>query len=475
MRNFQPTRHTKIVATLGPSSNTEETISALANAGANVFRMNFSHGSHENHSMVHAHIRTVEKSEGRSIAILADLQGPKLRIGIIPGGERKLEIGDQVTFVSHAEAGLDDVPFPHPEVFETVENGHLVLIDDGRIRLKVREATKDRFTAEVLNAAVLKDRKGVNFPDTTLNVAPITEKDLEDLRFALELGVDWVAMSFVQHANDIQSLKSLIGDQAKIVAKIEKPVAVTNIDSILDVTDAIMVARGDLGVECAWHELPAIQRSLIDKARKLGKPVIVATQMLESMISAPLPTRAETSDVANAVMQRADAVMLSAESAAGQYPIEAVEAMASIALATEDAFKDKPTKIEAQIIDAPDDSSSIASAAGILARLRNASCIVNYTETGATAVRVAKTRSDVPILAICPSEKIARPLNLVWGVTPTVSNDVDEFRSARDGRIPSSLAHCRLIKPDQPVVVTSGSTHGQTGGTDSLKIAYLGK
>lgn len=474
MNNEKP-RHTKIIATLGPSSNTQKTISALANAGANVFRMNFSHGSHEEHSKVHAHIRTVEEAEKKSIAILADLQGPKIRIGVIPGGERFLEIGDQVTFVSQANSASNDVPLPHPEIFETVEEGHIVLIDDGRIRLRVSKAEKGTFTAKALNAAVLKDRKGVNFPDTTLKVDPITPKDRKDLDFALELGVDWVAMSFVQRAQDIQDLKALIKGRAKIVAKIEKPVAVTNIDEILLHSDAIMVARGDLGVECAWHELPAIQRSLVSKARKLGKPVIVATQMLESMISAPLPTRAETSDVANAVMQHADAVMLSAESAAGQYPVEAVEAMASIALATEDTFKGNPRKIEAQIIDAPDDSSSIASAAGILAKLRNASCIVNYTETGATAVRVAKTRSDVPILAICPNEKIARPLNLVWGVTPTVSNDVDEFKSAREGRIPASLARIDLIKPDQPVVVTSGSTMGKAGSTDSLKIAYLGR
>ncbi|MDJ0614767.1 MAG: pyruvate kinase [Rhizobiaceae bacterium] len=473
--NNDKRRHTKIVATLGPSSNTPENISALATAGANVFRINFSHGSHEDHSKVHAQIRAIEAAENRSIAILADLQGPKIRIGVVPGGERPLEIGDEVTFVSEEPLGSNDVPLPHPEIFETVEEGHLVLIDDGRIRLRVSKAEQGKFTAEVLNAAVLKDRKGVNFPDTTLKVDPITEKDREDLRFALELGVDWVAMSFVQRAEDIQELNALIGGKAKIVAKIEKPIAVTNIDEILLYTDAIMVARGDLGVECAWHELPAIQRSLVSKARKIGKPVIVATQMLESMIFAPLPTRAETSDVANAVMQRADAVMLSAESAAGQYPIEAVEAMASIALATEAAFKDKPRKIEAQIIDAPDDSSSIASAAGILAKLRNASCIVNYTETGATAVRVAKTRSDVPILAICPNENIARPLNLVWGVTPTVSNCENEFKSAREGRIPASLDHIDLIKPDQPVVVTSGSTMGQTGSTDSLKIAYLGR
>lgn len=236
-----------------------------------------------------------------------------------------------------------------------------------------------------------------------------------------------------------------------------------------------MVTRGDLGVECNWHELPAIQSALVAKARAVGKPVIVATQMLESMITAPLPTRAETSDVANAVTQRADAVMLSAESAASEFPVEAVEALCAIALATETAANADHTKIDMALIDAPDDSGSIASAAGVLAQLRNACCIATYTETGATALRVSKTRSQVPILAVCPSVKIARPLNLVWGVTPVINTNIEEFNSSRDGHIPPQLATSHLVQTDQPVIVTSGSTHGQAGGTDSLKIAYLRK
>jgi len=234
-----------------------------------------------------------------------------------------------------------------------------------------------------------------------------------------------------------------------------------------------MVARGDLGVECDWFELPAIQASLVAKARALGKPVVVATQMLESMITAPLPTRAETSDVSNAVVQQADAVMLSAESAAGEYPVEAVTAMAAIASATEAAARSDRSTLETAFIDAPDDSGSIASAAGVLAQLRNACCIATYTETGATALRVSKTRSDVPIVAVCPSQNVARPLSLVWGVTPVINTNTAEFTASRDGRIPPKLAPDNLIQPNRPVVVTSGSTHGQAGGTDSLKIAYL--
>lgn len=468
--------NTKIIATLGPSSDTETTIAEMSDAGANVYRMNFSHGSHEQHTDVYAAIRKIESLRGTSIAVLADLQGPKLRIGVVPEGERTLKIGDSICFVSHQKNELPKaVPLPHPEVFETIQCGHLVLIDDGRIRLRVTSSSAGIFTAEVLNAAILRDRKGVNFPDTQLNVEPITEKDLRDLHLALKLGVDWLAMSFVQRAKDIRDLRTLSGGQVKIVAKIEKPVAVDNIDSILEEADAIMVARGDLGVECSWNTLPAIQRKLVSKARKAGKPVIVATQMLESMIGAPLPTRAETSDVANAVMQKTDAVMLSAETAAGEYPVESVEAMASIVLATEEALQEQPTKIEAHSIDAPDDSSSIANAASILARLRNACCVTTYTETGATAIRVSRTRGEVPILAVCPSQEVARPLNLVWGVTPVVSTSINEFTSAREGHIPSRLGDSPLIQADKPVVVTSGSRHGQTGGTDSLKIAYLGE
>ncbi len=280
-------------------------------------------------------------------------------------------------------------------------------------------------------------------------------------------------MSFVQTADDIRNLRQLVDGQAKIIAKIEKPLAIQNIDAILEEADGIMVARGDLGVECPWHQLPAVQQELISKARAAGKPVIVATQMLESMIAAPLPTRAETSDVANAVMQGADAVMLSAESAAGDYPVEAVTAMSSIVRATERSLDCKQQKVEAQLLEALDDSESIASAAGILARLRDACCITTYTETGATAFRVAKGRNSIPILAVCPDRLVAGSLTLVWGVTAVVSNNPVEFDSARDGQIPGALGQSDLIQPGKPVVVTSGSRHGLTGGTDSLKIAYF--
>ncbi len=472
MTNSPLLRQTKIIATLGPASNTEEKIEQLARAGADVFRMNFSHGTHEEHAAVHRAIRKVEAKLGTSIAILADLQGPKLRIGVVPTGRHSIAAGDSITFGLTVDSD-HSVPFPHPEIYQTLDVGHIVLIDDGRIRLRVTEANQTEFKAKALTPAVLNDRKGMNFPDTDLKVDAITEKDRNDLNFALGLGVDWIAMSFVQRAKDVAKLRDLTGASAKIMAKIEKPIAVEQIDDILDASDAVMVARGDLGVECDWHELPAIQSSLVTKARAKGKPVVVATQMLESMITSPLPTRAETSDVANAVTQGADAVMLSAESAAGDYPIEAVGSMVAIAAATERALRSNGRSIDMSLLDTPDVSRSIASAASVLAQLRDACCIATYTETGATALRVAHTRSGIPVLAVCPSEDIARPLNLVWGVTPVVNNDKAEFTSSREGHIPPRLAPKNLIQEGRAVVVTSGSKHGESGGTDSLKIAYL--
>lgn len=473
MNEFGPRpRQTKIVATLGPASNSMTMIRRLADTGANVFRMNFSHGTREAHAAVHAAIRKVEADTGHPIAILADLQGPKLRVGKVAGGARDIKAGEHLCFCVDGKIP-DSVPLPHANIYVTISVDDLILIDDGRIRFRVTGVERTSFTATALGDASLQDHKGVNFPDTVLEIEAITQKDHDDLKFALGLGVDWVAISFVQRAEDIISLRKFIGHQTRIISKIEKPIAVENIDAILAQSDAIMVARGDLGVECNWHELPAIQATLVAKARHAGVPAVVATQMLESMISAPLPTRAEASDVANAVAQGADAVMPSAESAAGDFPQQAVSAMASIAAATEAAARKTGHKINADLTYARDDSDSIASAAGVLAELRDACCIATYKETGATALRVAKTRCDVPILAVSPTPSVARALVLVWGVTSVVNTDPHEFAAARAGQIPPQLAPDQLIQPDRPVIVTSGSTQGQSGSADTLKIAYL--
>lgn len=466
-------RQTKIAATVGPASNSRATLLSLIRAGVNVFRLNFSHGTHDDHAQVFQTIRELEQENDIFVCVLADLQGPKIRIGTISGGSRTVTSGEEIQFVSAVSQDPSDIHIPHPEIFETIKNDDLILIDDGRIRFRVTARGDGRFKAKALNDSTLRDRKGVNFPDTHLNVDAMTPKDHEDLRFALGLGVDWIALSFVQTADDVGKVKGEVAGRARIVAKIEKPLALKNIDSIIAATDAIMVARGDLGVECDWFAVPGIQTSLVAKCREAGKPVIVATQMMESMITEPIPTRAETSDVSNAVAQRADAVMLSAESAAGKYPVEAVQAMARIIEASETALRLGSLDQQFPMIEAKTDSGSIASAATLIASLRNACAILTYTETGATALRVSKSRCQVPILAVCPNESIARELNLGWGITPIVSNNLDAFSSSRDGQIPDSLASAPFIVSDRPVVVTSGSQHGKPGGTDSIKIAYL--
>lgn len=468
------TRRTKIVATLGPASNTHEVIRALALAGANVFRMNFSHGTHSDHEKVHQIIRSVEHELSRPIAILADLQGPKLRVATFEDGAATLIKGQSFTFcLSEIQGTSCTVTLPHPEIFKSLQSGDYLLVDDGKIRLRAVSVTQDEICAEVVLGGAIRDRKGVNLPDRALDIPALTIKDRNDLSFALDLGVDWVALSFVQKAADIDEVRAIIGTRAKIVAKIEKPVALKSFPTILQSTDAVMVARGDLGVECDWNDVPTIQKNIVEQCRAAGKPVIVATQMLESMISSPVPTRAEVSDVANAIFEGADAVMLSAESAAGEYPLEAVAAMASIAASAEQAQLYWRHLNDSTLLDTADDSTSIASAACLIAHMRRAYCIVTYTESGATALRVAKSRPDVAALAICPSWETARSLALVWGISPTVSRNRAEFEQFREGEIPESLSKLGNIPPDRPIVVTSGSSLGVPGGTDSIKIAYI--
>ncbi len=329
-------RHAKIVATVGPSSAAPETLRALFLAGADVFRLNFSHGTHQDHAKVHAAIRSLEREVGRPIGILQDLQGPKIRIGTLEGERFDLTPGETVRFVPGGTNGTRDaIPLPHPEIFEAIVPGQDLLIDDGRLRLTVTQCTDDFIEARVVLGGVLSNRKGVNLPDTKLALSPLTAKDRADLAFGLELGMDWVALSFVQRAADVLEARALIGDRAGVVSKIEKPAALDDIDDIVRLSDAVMVARGDLGVEIPHEEVPGRQKELVRACRLASKPVIIATQMLDSMIDAPTPTRAEASDVATAIYDGADAVMLSAESASGKYPVEAVSMMQRIIATTE--------------------------------------------------------------------------------------------------------------------------------------------
>jgi len=329
-------RKTKILATLGPSSSTPERIRALFEAGADAFRINMSHTSHAGLAELHRHVRAVEDMVGRPIGILTDLQGPKIRLGTLPGGALEVHTGDRLHLVRKVVAdNATDIPIPHAEVFAALKPGESILIDDGKVRLRIESASKEEAMAVVETGGTLKDKKGVNLPDTILPIPAMTPKDRSDLDAALHLGVDWIALSFVQRPDDVAEMKKVVGGRAACLAKIEKPRAIDWLDDILDISDALMVARGDLGVELPVQEVPGKQKYITRAARKAGKPVVVATQMLESMITAPVPTRAEVSDVATAVFEGADAVMLSAESAAGQYPVEAVTMMDKIATTVE--------------------------------------------------------------------------------------------------------------------------------------------
>ncbi|NUB17130.1 pyruvate kinase, partial [Azospirillum brasilense] len=410
-------RRAKIVATVGPASNTPEMLKRLFLAGVDTFRLNFSHGTHEDHAKVHAAIRALEAEMGRPIGILQDLQGPKIRVGTIRDGKITVAAGESIRFVlSGADGDKTAIPLPHPEIFAAVMPGHNLLIDDGRVRVAVTGLGDDYIDAKVVIGGTISNRKGVNLPDTVLELSPLTAKDRVDLAFGLELGVDWVAMSFVQKPADLLEARGLIGDRAGLMSKIEKPAALDRIDDIIRLSDSVMVARGDLGVEIPHEEGPGRQKELVRACRLAVKPVIVATQMLDSMVNAPTPTRAEASDVATAIYDGADAVMLSAESASGAFPVEAVEMMDRIIRSTEQH------KLYRSIIDASDPGEeqtaphAVAAAAADLAEVIHASTIVAYTSSGTTAARIARPRPSVPALAIPPHPPGALPLSRLRGV-----------------------------------------------------------
>ena len=466
-------RRAKIVATVGPASADPAMLKRLFEAGVDTFRLNFSHGSHADHAAVFAAIRDLERETKAPIGILQDLQGPKIRIGRVAGGKVTVAAGDTVVFRPGTEpGGIDALPLPHPEIFAAVLPGHELLIDDGRVRLRVVAVDADRIETEVLVGGTLSDRKGVNLPGTVLDLSPLTAKDRADLAFGLELGVDWVALSFVQKASDVIEAKSLIGDRAGLVAKIEKPSALEEIDAIIAMSDGIMVARGDLGVEMPPEDVPGLQKRIVREARRSGKPVIVATQMLESMISAPAPTRAEASDVATAIFDGADAVMLSAETAAGAYPIEAVTIMNRIAERVE---RDPAHRqmVDAQRAEAERTSPSdaITVAAHGVAQAIGAAAIVTYTTSGSTTLRASRERPDVPILCFARSIAISRRMMLAYGVHSVIAAVPDGFRAKIDGAVTAVKAEGIAVDGDL-IVVTAGD--GVTGSTNVLRIATVG-
>lgn len=469
-------RRTKIVATLGPASSTYEMIRALAVAGVNMFRLNFSHGTHEDHAARHNIVRDVEAELKRPLAILADLQGPKLRVGTFAEGRVKLEKGAKFRFdLNPAPGDKQRVCLPHPEIIEAARPESHLLLDDGKMRLRVLSGDASHLLTEVEVGGFLSDRKGVNVPDVTLPIPALTEKDRRDLDFALELGVDYIALSFVQRPEDVLEAKEIAKGQAWIMTKLEKPQAVARLSEIIAVSDAVMVARGDLGVELPAEEVPIEQKRAIAEARFQGKPVVVATQMLESMISVPTPTRAEVTDVSNAVYDGADAVMLSAESASGQYPLEAVGVMARVTRRIEQDREWSPQD-EAYRPDSDGTiNGAIAEAAWQVAESISAAVIVTYTASGLGALRISRERPECPILALTPNDDVARRLNAVWGVyAMSVGQEMPvlNVEAVVDQAVELAVSEGYAKKGDK-LVLLMGLPFGTMGATNTLRVVTV--
>ncbi|GGC55124.1 pyruvate kinase [Siccirubricoccus deserti] len=466
-------RRTKIVATLGPASSTPEMIERLHRAGADVFRLNFSHGSHADHAERIAIIRDVEARVGRPIGILADVQGPKLRVGRFQGGRVQLQAGQPFRLDLNPTPGdVRRVQLPHPEIIGAAQIGTSLLLDDGKLRLRVTRVRGDHLETEIVVGGPLSDRKGVNVPDVALPIPALTAKDREDLDFVLPLGIEYVGLSFVQRPEDVAEAQAIAAGRALIMVKMEKPQAVANLDAIIALTDCIMVARGDLGVECPPEEVPLIQRHIVRAARLAGKPVVVATQMLESMIGAPSPTRAEASDVATAVFDGADAVMLSAETAAGQYPYEAVNMMDRIVARVEQDPGWRALTDAARPPPEPNSAGAISAAAVQVAHTIKAQAIATFTSTGSTTFRVARDRPEAPILGLTPSEATARRLAVVWGVHSLVVSEIHSMSEMVSRAVRAALQE-GVAQRGQELVVTAGVPFGTPGMTNSLRVTTV--
>jgi pyruvate kinase len=466
-------RHAKIVATVGPASAAPEMLRALFLAGVDTFRLNFSHGVQADHARVHAAIRALEAEVGRPIGILQDLQGPKIRIGTLAGGRLDLVNGETVRFVLEGRDGdKQAIPLHHPEIFAAVVPGQELLIDDGRIRVRVVGLEASVITAEVVNGGPISNRKGVNLPGTLLDLSPLTAKDRDDLAFGLDLGVDWVALSFVQKPSDVIEARALIGDRAGIMSKIEKPQALERIDDIIRLSDAVMVARGDLGVEIPHEDVPGRQKELIRACRLAVKPVVVATQMLDSMVGAPAPTRAEASDVATAIYDGADAVMLSAESATGLYPVEAVSMMDRIIRSVEGHKLYRSIVAASQPGEEETPPHAVATATAVLAEAVFARAIVTYTASGTTAARVARRRPSVPILALTPRLETSRRLSLLWGTHSVLTDDVDSYEEMT-AKAAQHAQEEGFARPNDMIVATAGIPFHTLGNTNNIRVIQI--
>ncbi|WP_242914747.1 pyruvate kinase [Brevundimonas pishanensis] len=464
-------RRSRIVATLGPASNSPSMVRALAEAGVDVFRLNFSHGSYQDHAAALKAVRGAEMAVQRPLGVLADLQGPKLRLGTFTEGTIAVERGHRMRFDLDPTPGdATRVQMPHPEIFAALRAGMALLIDDGRVRLRVLEATPQWADVEVESGSGLSNRKGVAVPDAIVPVSALTPKDRDDLNFALRIGVDWVALSFVQKAEDMAELRRIVGGRAACLAKIEKPQALQSLDAILDYCDGVMVARGDLGVEMHPEDVPVAQKQILRAARQRGVPAIVATQMLESMTSAPAPTRAEASDVANAVYEGADALMLSAETAAGMYPLEAVGIMNRIAERVE------RDPLWPGLMDAEHAGMEIGDVDALVAAARKASeaasssCIVTFTTTGSTARRMSRERPLQPVLALTPNPDTARRLALVWGLEPRLGRQPESLEGLTDDAVTAAVEY-GLAKAGDRILILAGTPFGAPGAANLLRLA----
>tara|TARA_B100000886_G_scaffold332613_1_gene285532 strand:+ start:420 stop:1835 length:1416 start_codon:yes stop_codon:yes gene_type:complete len=466
-------RNTKIIATLGPSSSSPSKISSLFQAGADIFRLNFSHGTHEDHRRRVFHIRQYEKRIGRPIAILGDLQGPKIRIGLFKNAINILKNNQKFIFDLNPKSGDSSrVCLPHPEIFKSIKRNNTILIDDGKIHLNVSSVSSEKITTEVINGGKISNMKGVNIPECLIKVSSLTKKDLKDLELCLSLSLDYVALSFVQKSEDIIKLKKLVGDNTRIMAKFEKPSAIKRMDGILKYCDAAMVARGDLGVEMPAEEVPIIQKRIVQACRDHGKPVVVATQMLDSMINSPTPTRAEASDIATAVFDAADSLMLSAETASGKFPVQSVEIMDRIIRNVENDESYRQILESKRIVLEETTSDAISAAASQVVKTVLAKAIFTYTRSGGTAKRAARERPTVPIIGLSPERLTARQLALIWGVHTIHALEPKSF----SGMIENACELAKkegIVKKGDYVVITAGAPIGVSGSTNNLRIARI--
>jgi pyruvate kinase len=465
-------RRARIVATLGPASAAPDRVIALAEAGADVFRLNFSHGSHDDHAKALDAIRAAEAVVDRPLAALADLQGPKFRIGIFKGGSVAIKPGQHLRLdLDPTPGGARRVNLPHPELFEALYPGATMLVDDGRVRLSVLSRGADFAETEVLAGERLSDHKGVALPGAVIPHPALTPKDHEDLAFALRIGVDWVALSFVQRAADMAELRRLVRGRAAVLAKIEKPAALADLAAVLDQCDGVMVARGDLGVELDPEEVPVAQKTIVRAARRRGLPVIIATQMLESMTESPQPTRAEASDVANAVYEGADALMLSEETAVGAHPVEAVAMMNRI-IARVERDPNWPGLMGAEHPNVEDeDADALVAAARRAAESGSTACLAAFTTTGMTALRLARERPLQPVLALTPSLNVARRLALVWGLEPRLAEQPKGLDHLTKGAV-LLAAQLGLAPPNGRVLILAGTPFGSPGAANLLRLAH---